>query len=65
MHLDAGEIMSWINLLKTVPLYVAVLAAVIWFTVLETDLNESPIVRLQQVSTKKRKSILFAEGDIL
>jgi hypothetical protein len=54
LHLDAGEIMSWIDLLKTVPLYVAALAAVVWLTVLETDINESPIVRLQQVSIKKR-----------
>lgn len=42
--------MSWIDLLKTVPLYVAALAAVVWLTVQETELNESPIVRLKQVS---------------
>lgn len=42
--------MGWIDLLKTVPLYVAALSAVIWLSVLETDLNESPILRLEQVS---------------
>lgn len=46
-----GGVMSWYDLLKTVPLYVAALAAVVWLTVIETDLNESPIVRLQQVSS--------------
>ena len=61
--------MSWIDLLKTVPLYVAALAAVVWLTVQETELNESPIVRLRQVSLLHRKrgcmlTLLFFAGHL-
>lgn len=42
--------MNWIDLIKTVPIYVAVVSAAVWLTVIETEFNGNPIVRLEQVS---------------
>lgn len=40
--------MKWIDLVKTLPIYIAALLAVIWLTFIETELDDRPLVRLEQ-----------------